>query len=111
MGRRCACPTLRFRRGAEGFDRFGRLGDQQRAEGDQIARGARHRQAPADPDLTAEVRKAILELRRRNRAITREDFVALALEVEDDLDPTIGRARARSGWSRRCASGPVDDAG
>lgn len=45
--------------------------------------------APDDPDLTAEVRKAILELRRRNRAITREDFVMLALEA----DPRIARAQ------------------
>lgn len=45
--------------------------------------------APIDSDPAVEVRKAILELRRRNRAITREDFVALALEA----DPAIARAQ------------------
>lgn len=43
---------------------------------------------PDELDLTAEVRSAILELRRRNRAITREDFVTLALEADSRIART-----------------------
>jgi hypothetical protein len=48
---------------------------------------------PADGDLDAEVRRTVLGLRRRYRAVSAEDFEALTLEA----DPSVRRVRCLPG--------------
>ena len=61
-------------------------------------------------DLETEIKDAISEVRDRYRAITRADFVELALEA----DPTVARAHClarRNLFSENPLSGPVDKPG
>ena len=59
-------------------------------------------QEPKNPDLNTEIRKAILELRRRNRAVTCEDYEVLAMEA----DARVARAKCVAGRNLRNPTGP-----